>query len=78
MFNPAGEVTETTIANVAMRLDAAVSGEWVTPAEGCGLLPGMARKHMLSEGSIVEGVVTVDQLRAASKVSGIAGSKGWR
>ncbi len=69
MFNPAGEVTETTIANVAFRLDPAQSDRWVTPAESCGLLPGMARKQMLADGDVAEGVVTVDQLRAAAEVS---------
>ena len=76
MFNSTGQVTETTIANVAVRLNAAASAQWVTPAESCGLLPGMARKQMLADGELVEGVVTVDELREASEVSALDPRRG--
>lgn len=69
MFNAARQVTETSIANVAVRLDRAASEQWVTPAESCGLLPGMARKQLLADGELVEGVITVDQLHEAGEVS---------
>lgn len=76
MYNPAGQITETTIANLAVRLDRATSTRWVTPAESCGLLPGMARKQMLSDGELVEGVVTIEELQSASEVSAVGSAGG--
>lgn len=58
LFNERGEVTETTIANVAVLRN----GTWVTPPVSCGLLAGTLREELLENGSIVEGVVGVAEL----------------
>lgn len=58
LFNERGEVTETTIANVAVLRD----GTWVTPPVSCGLLAGTLRAELLERGSIVEGVIRVADL----------------
>jgi para-aminobenzoate synthetase/4-amino-4-deoxychorismate lyase len=49
LWNAAGELTETTIGNVALRID----GRWLTPPVSAGLLPGTYRAALLAEGRIV-------------------------
>lgn len=58
LSNERGEITETTIANVAVLRD----GMWITPAIWCGLLPGTMRAQLLAEGEIVEGVIRMRDL----------------
>jgi para-aminobenzoate synthetase/4-amino-4-deoxychorismate lyase len=58
LANERGEVTETSIANIAVLRN----GRWVTPVVSCGLLPGTMRAHLLAEGGLVEGVVRLDEL----------------
>src|SRR5207249_11075248 len=48
LVNRRGEVTETTIANLAVRLD----GRWWTPPLSSGLLPGIERAVALADGRI--------------------------
>jgi para-aminobenzoate synthetase/4-amino-4-deoxychorismate lyase len=64
LFNERGEVTETTRANIFV----ARGGRLVTPPVECGLLPGILREVLLEEGSAVEGVITIDELRKASEI----------
>jgi len=63
MYNEKEEVTETTIANIAVETE---SGDWLTPPLSCGLLPGVQRASLLSSGELREGVITVAQLVAAA------------
>ena len=49
LWNPAGEVTETTIANLVVE-DA--TGRRVTPPIACGLLPGTMRAELLATGEV--------------------------
>jgi para-aminobenzoate synthetase/4-amino-4-deoxychorismate lyase len=58
LVNERGEITETTITNVAVLR----SGKWLTAPLSCGLLPGVTRAELLANGSIVEGVVRADEL----------------
>lgn len=53
MFNREGEITETTIANVAVELD----GRLVTPPIACGLLGGTQRAALLAQGTLHEQVI---------------------
>ena len=55
LYNEAGEITESTFGNLAMRID----GRWVTPPLSCGLLPGVGRAVALREGRVVEAVLCV-------------------
>ncbi|KAI8149127.1 aminotransferase [Fennellomyces sp. T-0311] len=65
LWNKQGQVTETSIANIAIQT---VGGTWITPSLECGLLPGVFRDKLLNaDGTIVEGVVTVDDLINAQK-----------
>lgn len=61
LWNARGEVTETTIANLAVKL----AGRWVTPPVACGLLPGTLRERLLARGWLTEQVVTRDDLQRA-------------
>ena len=58
LINERGEITETTITNVA----AFRNGRWVTPQVSCGLLPGTMREELLARGEIVEGVIRADDV----------------
>ncbi|HEX4999085.1 MAG TPA: aminotransferase class IV [Terriglobia bacterium] len=53
LINERNEVTETTIANIAVWRN----GQWITPPVRCGLLAGVQRAELLSRGMIVEGVI---------------------
>ncbi|MBM3695007.1 MAG: aminodeoxychorismate synthase component I [Actinobacteria bacterium] len=65
LVNEAGEVTETTIANVLARLD----GTWCTPPLESGCLPGVYRERLLEEGMVVERRLTPADLRAADDLA---------
>jgi para-aminobenzoate synthetase/4-amino-4-deoxychorismate lyase len=56
--NERGEITETTIANVAVLRD----GRWITPPIECGLLGGVMRAELLARGEIFEGIIRADEL----------------
>jgi len=73
LWNDRGEVTESTIANIVIRLD----GRLVTPPIDCGLLPGVYRKHLIETGRIHEGRVTVNELARADAVFLINSVRGW-
>ncbi|CAH7670238.1 aminotransferase class IV-domain-containing protein [Phakopsora pachyrhizi] len=77
LFNSEGQVTETTISNVAfrrrtVRVDEDVEGSeddesdinncWITPHLKCGLLNGIKRQTLLSSNGLVEGFIQLDQL----------------
>lgn len=64
LVNERGEITETTIANVALPRN----GVWVTPQVSCGLLAGVMRAELLALGHIVEGVIPVETLVAGETV----------
>lgn len=64
LFNEKGEVTESTVANVAFALDGVLS----TPPVSCGLLPGTHRAVLLASGKLRERIVTREQALGASAV----------
>jgi para-aminobenzoate synthetase/4-amino-4-deoxychorismate lyase len=74
LVNDRGEVTESTIANLAVRLD----GIWVTPPIDAGLLPGTYRAVLLREDRLIERPVTVDELRGAGELALVSSVRGWR
>lgn len=73
LVNEAGFVTESTIANVAVRR----ADEWVTPPLEHGLLGGIFRSQLLAEGVLVEGAITRDELVAADDVALLNSVRGW-
>jgi len=61
LFNEAGQITESTFANVAVDID----GVLYTPPLCCGLLPGTYRAWLLNRRQIKERVLTIeDALRS--------------
>lgn len=74
LVNDRGEITETPIANLAVRID----GAWWTPARGSGLLAGTARARLLREGTLRERALTVDDLARAEGIALVSSVRGWR
>ena len=74
LVNDRGEMTESTVANLAVRLE----GVWVTPPIHAGLLPGTYRTVLLREGRLIERPVTVDELRGAGGLALVSSIRGWR
>jgi para-aminobenzoate synthetase/4-amino-4-deoxychorismate lyase len=64
LWNPSGDVTEATTANVVADID----GVRVTPPVECGLLPGTCRAEMLAAGGMLERRITLDDLRRATRL----------
>lgn len=73
LWNEAGEVTEFTRGNVAVKLN----GRWLTPPLSSGLLPGVGRAMALSSGQVDEGVVRVEDLARAEGIAFINSLRGW-
>ena len=74
LINDRGEVTESTIANIAARID----GRWVTPPIEAGLLPGIGRAVALEDGSLTEAPVTIEDVRSSEEVALVSDARGWR
>ena len=73
LWNPAGEVTETTIFNLVVEQ----GDRRVTPAVACGLLPGTMRAELLATGEVAEARVTIQQARRASRLWLVNSVRGW-
>jgi para-aminobenzoate synthetase / 4-amino-4-deoxychorismate lyase len=73
MWNERGEITESGIANVVVRID----GELVTPPVSCGLLPGTFRAHLLDRGEIKERVITIEEFKNATEIYLINSVRKW-
>ncbi len=69
-----GEVTETTIANLAVRLD----GCWWTPPASAGCLPGVERGRLVEEGRLRERRLTPADLADAEALAVVNSLRGWR
>jgi para-aminobenzoate synthetase/4-amino-4-deoxychorismate lyase len=74
LVNTRGEVTESTVANVAVRL----ADAWATPPLDAGLLPGTARASAIREGRLEERTITVEELLAAEEIALLNSVRGWR
>jgi para-aminobenzoate synthetase/4-amino-4-deoxychorismate lyase len=73
LWNTRGEITESTRANVVVRLD----GRYYTPPVECGLLAGVYRGHLLQRGLLRERVLTINDLRRAEAIYLINAVRGW-
>jgi para-aminobenzoate synthetase/4-amino-4-deoxychorismate lyase len=64
LFNEKGEVTESTIANLAVEIE----GKLCTPPVQCGLLPGTLRAELLERGELVERVIMSKEVLRSPRV----------
>lgn len=64
LFNAAGQLTESTVANVAVEID----GVLCTPPVSCGLLPGTRRAWMLDQGLLRERVIGIAEALASPHI----------
>jgi para-aminobenzoate synthetase / 4-amino-4-deoxychorismate lyase len=74
LINDRGEVTESTIANVAARID----GAWWTPPLDSGLLPGIGRAVALRDGRVRERPLSIEEVRSADELALVSDARGWR
>ena len=74
LFNDGGEITESTIANVAVEIDGVL---W-TPPLRCGLLPGTRRAWMLDHERLRERVITVEEALASPNVFLLNAVRGFQ
>jgi para-aminobenzoate synthetase/4-amino-4-deoxychorismate lyase len=74
LVNQRGEVTETTVANLAVRMD----GRWCTPPATSGCLPGVERGRLLDLGVLQERILHAADLLAAEDIALVSSLRGWR
>ena len=72
-FNERGELTESSVANVVLRL----GDKLVTPPVSAGLLAGTFRDQLVSDGEIEQRTILVDDLKNASEVFLINSVRKW-
>lgn len=73
LWNRAGELTESTVANLVVER----AGQLVTPPVACGLLPGTLRAELLERGAIREARLVRTDLERASRIWLINSVRGW-
>lgn len=74
LINHHHEITETTTATLAIRLD----GHWWTPPTTSGCLPGVERARLLAAGQLSERVLTLTDLHHAQELAVLNSLRGWR
>jgi len=72
LWNEDGFITETSIANVVVKID----GERYTPPVECGLLAGTYRERLLRKGEITEQKIHISEITPASEVTLINSVRG--
>jgi para-aminobenzoate synthetase/4-amino-4-deoxychorismate lyase len=73
LYNRFEELTEFTIGNVAVQLE----GHWYTPPLSAGLLPGVMRASLLSQGLLTERRITLADLSRAQGLALLNSVRGW-
>jgi para-aminobenzoate synthetase/4-amino-4-deoxychorismate lyase len=74
LTNGHGELTESTIANVAVKLGA----QWYTPPVEAGCLPGVYRATLLEEGRLEERRIHFDDLERCDGLALLNSVRLWR
>jgi branched-subunit amino acid aminotransferase/4-amino-4-deoxychorismate lyase len=73
LWTAGGDVTETTLGNIVVE----IGGRKITPPVGAGLLAGTFREELLEKGDVIEGRVTLDDLKSASRVWIVNSVREW-
>ena len=74
LVNDLGEVVETTIANLAVR----IGDEWLTPPVDAGCLPGTFREELIDSGVLRERRLAVADLVQTDEIAVMNSVRGWR
>jgi para-aminobenzoate synthetase / 4-amino-4-deoxychorismate lyase len=74
LTNEHGFVTETTVANIALR----IAGRWYTPPVSDGCLPGVERSRLIAAGKLREKSIHLDDLYTAEAIALASSVRGWR
>jgi para-aminobenzoate synthetase/4-amino-4-deoxychorismate lyase len=74
LVNDRGEVTETTRANVVVRMN----GRWWTPPLAAGLLAGCERAALLADGTLRERSIPIEDVLRADAIAVISSVRPWR
>lgn len=74
LWNAREELTESTIANVIVRLGDVLC----TPPVESGLLNGTLRRNLLAQGKVTERIVRIDELPAIDDLYLVNSVRGWR
>ena len=70
--NAAGELLETSIGNLVLK----IAGELYTPPTSLGILPGIYRQHLLETGQVKEKIMTLEDLNQAEAIYGCNAVRG--
>ena len=70
--NAAGELLETSIGNLVLK----INGKLYTPPTSLGILPGIYRQHLLERGLVDEKVLTLKDLAQAEAIYGCNAVRG--
>ena len=73
LINTRGQITETSVANVAVNLD----GRWWTPPLDAGVLAGTERAALLAESVVEERPIAIEEARMA-ELAVFNSVRGWR
>ena len=73
LWNEAGMVTESTVANLIIPTETGL----ITPPVNCGLLGGTLRGKLLAEGKIQEQMISLTTLRNTPTIYLINSVRGW-
>lgn len=71
-FNEKGELTEGARTNIVLQ----IGGELFTPPVECGLLNGVLRQKMITEGKVKEKILYLSDLKTAEKIFCINSVRG--
>ncbi len=74
LVNERGQVTETTVANLAVFVD----GRWWTPPLDSGCLPGVERHRLLALGVVAERPIATSEVRSGTGIALVSSVRGWR
>ena len=74
LFNRDGLVTESTIANIVVRMD----DRLLTPKISAGLLAGTFREELVVRGEIIPADITVEMLEQADEIFLVNSLRKWR
>ncbi|KAI8877761.1 hypothetical protein K501DRAFT_229718, partial [Backusella circina FSU 941] len=67
LYNNKQQVTETSIANIAIGFPENGKRVWKTPQVECGLLPGVFRSYLISTKQVQQDIITLDELKLAQQ-----------